>query len=225
MTNRAHNKHWRDKVGFFGFFDCINDTHAANCLFTAASNWLRKKGCDSMRGPMNPSTNHTCGVLLDNFDKDPFIMMPYNFEYYDELIKSCGFEKAKDLVAFERTDKEEMSPRMQKIIARIKKNQDIKFRPINLKNFDEEVHKICKIYNESWSQNWGFVPISDAEIKQTAKELKTIVKTEMTTMCEVNGELAAFAICVPNFNHVLKKWQHLADNGLRIRSLALVQDS
>ena len=207
LTNRAHNKHWQDKTGFFGFFDCINDMRAANMLFHSAAIWLKHKGCETIQGPVNPSTNHTCGVLLDNFDKDPFIMMPYNFEYYDELIKSCGLEKAKDLVAFERTDKEEMSPRMQKLIARIKKNKDIKFRPINLKNFDEEVHKICNIYNESWAQNWGFVPISDAEIKQTAKELKTIVKTEMTTMCEVNGELAAFAICVPNFNHVLKAWQ------------------
>lgn len=207
LTNHAHNEHWQDKAGFFGFFDCINDARAANMLFHEASAWLRSKGCNTIQGPVNPSTNHTCGVLLDNFDKDPFIMMPYNFAYYDELIKSCNLEKAKDLVAFERTDKEEMSPRMQKLIARFKKNEDISFRPINLKNFDEEVHRICKIYNESWSQNWGFVPISDAEIKQTAKELKTIVKTEMTTMCEVNGELAAFAICVPNFNHVLKAWQ------------------
>lgn len=207
LTNKAHNRHWHDKTGFFGFFDCINDTRAANYLFSAAGTWLWKNGYKVMQGPVNPSTNHTCGVLLDNFDKDPFIMMPYNFPYYDELIKSCNFEKAKDLVAFERTDKEQMSPRMQKLIERFKKNKDISFRPINLKNFDEEVHKICKIYNESWAQNWGFVPISDAEIKQTAKELRTIVKTEMTTMCEVKGELAAFAICVPNFNKVLKEWQ------------------
>lgn len=207
LTNLAHNKHWQDKTGFFGFFDCINDTKAAKTLFASASAWLRQKGCKIIQGPVNPSTNHTCGVLLDNFDKDPFIMMPYNFSYYDELIKSCGFEKAKDLVAFERTDKEEYTPRMQKLIERFKRNKDITFRPINLKKFDEEVDKICKIYNESWAQNWGFVPISDAEIKQTAKELKTIVKTEMTTICEVKGEVAAFAICVPNFNKVLKEWQ------------------
>lgn len=207
LTNKAHNKHWQDKTGFFGFFDCINDTKAANYLFSAASAWLNKKGCDIMRGPVNPSTNHTCGVLLDNFDKDPFIMMPYNFPYYDELIKSCNFEKVKDLVAFERTDKEEMSTRMQKIIARLKKNKDIKFRKVNLKKFDEEVDKVCNIYNVSWAENWGFVPISEAEIKQTAKELRTIIKTEMTTICEVNEEVAAFAICVPNFNRVLKEWQ------------------
>ncbi|MBO7605961.1 MAG: hypothetical protein J6S61_05860 [Elusimicrobiaceae bacterium] len=145
--------------------------------------------------------------MLDNFDKDPFIMMPYNYSYYDELLESCGLEKAKDLVAFERTDKEEMTPRMQKLIERFKKNKDIHFRPINLKIFDKEVDTICKIYNESWAQNWGFVPISNAEIKQTAKELKTIVKPEMTTICEVKGEVAAFAICVPNFNKVLKEWQ------------------
>ncbi|MBO4707790.1 MAG: hypothetical protein J5594_04465 [Elusimicrobiaceae bacterium] len=207
LTNIAHNKHWQDKTGFFGFFDCINDTSAAIHLFNAASNWLYKKGCTTIQGPVNPSTNHTCGVLLDNFDKDPFIMMPYNFSYYNELIGTCGFEKAKDLIAFERTDKEEYSLRMQKLIERFKKNKDIHFRPIKLKEFDKEVNTICKIYNESWARNWGFVPISDAEIKQTAKELKTILKTEMTTICEVKDEVAAFAICVPNFNKVLKEWQ------------------
>ena len=207
LTNKAHNEHWQDKTGFFGFFDCINDARAAYMLFSAAAAWLKKRGCQTMRGPMNPSTNHTCGTLIDHFDQDPFIMMPYNFSYYDELIKSCGLDKIKDLIAFERTDKEEMTPRMQKLIDRFKKNKDIIFRPINLKNFNEEVETVCKIYNQSWAQNWGFVPISDAEIKQTAKELKSIIKTEMTTVCEVKGEIAAFAICVPNFNRVLKEWQ------------------
>ena len=207
LTNKAHNEHWKDKTGFFGFFDCINDTRAANHLFSVASNWLANKGCTVIQGPVNPSTNHTCGVLLDNFDKDPFIMMPYNFPYYDELIKSCNFEKVKDLIAFERTDKEQMSPRMIKLIERFKKNKDIKFRPINLRKFNEEVKKICEIYNISWSKNWGFVPISEDEIKQTAKELRSIVQKEMTAMCEVEGKLAAFAICVPNFNRVIKEWQ------------------
>lgn len=207
LTNKAHNKHWQDKTGFFGFFDCINDARAAGVLFNTACSWLKKRGYTKIQGPVNPSTNHTCGVLINHFDEDPFIMMPYNYAYYDELIQSCGLGKVKDLVAFERTDKEEMSPRMQKIIDRFKKNKDITFRPIDLKNFNAEVETVCKIYNESWAQNWGFVPISDAEIQQTAKELKSIIKTEMTTVCEVKGEVAAFAICVPNFNRVLKEWQ------------------
>lgn len=210
LTNRAHNEHWKDKTGFFGFFDCINDARAAYMLFNAASAWLKNKGCDSICGPMNPSTNHTCGVLINHFDEDPFIMMPYNYGYYDELIKSYGFEKAKDLFAFERTDKDEMSARMVKLIERFKRNKDITFRPINLKNFDAEVETVCKIYNQSWAQNWGFVPITDAEIKQTAKELKSIIKTEMTTICEVNGEVAAFAFSVPNLNKILKEWQQNA---------------
>ena len=210
LTNRAHNKHWQDKTGFFGFFDCINDARSAYMLFNAATAWLKNKGCDSIRGPMNPSTNHTCGVLINHFGDEPFIMMPYNYAYYDELIKSYGFEKIKDLFAFERTDKDAMSARMGKIIERFKRNKDITFRPVDLKNFDAEVEKVCQIYNQSWAHNWGFVPISDAEIKQTAKELKSIIKTEMTTICEVKGEVAAFAICIPNFNHVLKEWQQSA---------------
>ena len=207
IVNRAHNKHWNDTTGFFGFFDCINDASAAYMLFSHASTWLWRKGCKSIQGPVNPSTNHTCGVLIDHFEEDPFIMMPYNFHYYDDLIKSYGFEKAKDLIAFERTDKEKMSPRILKLIERFSRNKDINFRPVNFKKFNEEVDKVCRIYNLTWSQNWGFVPISDAEIKQTAKELKSMLKPEMTTICEINGEIAAFAICIPNFNRVLKEWQ------------------
>ncbi len=204
ITNSNHNKHWQDNIGFFGFFDCEDDEQTAKALTDAAVNWLKQKGKDAVRGPVNPSTNHTCGVLIDSFDSMPCIMMPYNYPYYDKLLKACGFEKAKDLLAFDRTDKNEFSPRMQKIINRILKNPDIKMRPVNLKDFDREVKTIREIYNASWSQNYGFVPITEAEIAQTAKQLKMIVKPELTCMIEIKGEPAGFAIAIPNMNRVFK---------------------
>ena len=204
ITNANHNKHWQDNIGFFGFFDCENDPEAAKALTDAAAKWLKQKGKDAMRGPVNPSTNHTCGVLLDSFDSMPCIMMPYNFPYYDALLKTAGFEKAKDLLAFDRTDKNEFSPRMTKIIARILKNPDIVMRPVNLKDFDNEVKTIREIYNAAWSNNYGFVPITEAEIEQTAKQLKMIVKPELTCMIEIKGEPAGFAISIPNMNHIFK---------------------
>lgn len=205
IINEAHNKHWQDNIGFFGFFECENDKGTAKALFDAAANWLKENSKDAMRGPVNPSTNHTCGVLIDSFDSMPCIMMPYNPPYYDELIKSAGLDKAKDLLAFDKTDQSDFSPRMHKLIQRILKNPDLSMRCINIKNFDEEVKIVREIYNAAWNQNYGFVPISEEEIANTAKQLKLIVKPELTCMIEIKGEVAGFAISIPNMNHVLKE--------------------
>lgn len=204
IINKTHNDYWKDNIGFFGFFECEDSQETANALIDAAKLWLKEQGFSVLRGPVNPSTNHTCGVLLDNFDKPPVIMMPYNPPYYNALLEGGGLKKAKDLVAFERTDKNDFSPRMERIMERILKNPEIKIRQINLADFDNEVQIVRRIYNASWAQNWGFVPISEDEIKQTAKQLKMIVKKELTSVIEINGEPAGFAISIPDMNHVLK---------------------
>ncbi|MDR0646302.1 MAG: hypothetical protein LBG46_04955, partial [Elusimicrobiota bacterium] len=204
VINKTHNDYWRDKTGFFGFFECENNQDTANALLAAAEKWLKERGCDKIRGPINPSTNHTCGVLIDNFDKEPVIMMPYNLPYYDALLKGTGLEKAKDLLVFERTDRDDFSPRMKKIMERILKNPAIKMRQINLRDFDNEVESIRKIYNASWANNWGFAPISQAEMRHTAKQLKMIIKPELTCVIEYDNTPAGFAISVPNMNHVFK---------------------
>lgn len=204
IINEKHNKHAGDNIGFFGFFECENNPETAKALIQAAADWLKAKGKDAIRGPVNPSTNHTCGILTDNFDSMPCIMMPYNFPYYDELLKSTGLEKAKDLLAFERTDKDNFSPRMEKIILRILRNPELTIRSINMNDFNNEVKYVREIYNAAWSQNYGFVPMTEAEINDTAKQLKMIVKPELTCMIEIKGEVAGFAISIPNMNHVLK---------------------
>ena len=204
IMNKNHNEHWGDKTGFFGFFECEDNNETAAALINAAGAWLKERGCNKIRGPLNPGTNHTCGVLLDNFDKEPAVMMPYNPPFYDGILLGAGLKKAKDLLAFERTDKDQFTPRMQKIIERILKNPSIKMRQINLKNFEAEVETVRQIYNASWAQNWGFVPITEAEIQATAKQLKLIIRPELTCVIEYDGKTAGFSICVPNMNHVLK---------------------
>jgi len=204
IINKNHNEHWGDKMGFFGFFECEDNKETAAALINAASAWLKERGCDRLRGPLNPGTNHNCGVLLDNFDKEPVIMMPYNPPYYDGILQGAGLKKAKDLLAFDRTDKDRFSPRMQKIIERILKNPSIKIREIDLKNFEAEVETVRQIYNASWSQNWGFVPIAGAEIQDIAKQLKLIIRPELTCVIEYDGKPAGFSICAPNMNRALK---------------------
>ena len=204
IVNKIHDEHWQERAGFFGFFECENNQNTANALFDAAIAWLKAQGATFIRGPMNPSTNHTCGLLIDNFDKMPCIMMPYNPPYYADLIEGAGFAKVKDLLAFERTDKEDFSPRMKKILERIEKNPSLKKRHIDLNNFDEEIDMVQRLYNASWANNWGNVPISKEEIREIAKQLKMILKPEITSVIEIDGEAAAFAISVPNMSHVFQ---------------------
>jgi len=203
IINKRHNEHWQDKTGFFGFFECEDNQEAASALIGAASAWLKARGCDKIRGPLNPSSNHTCGVLLDNFDKRATIMMPYNHPYYNALLESTGMAKTKDLLAFERTDKSDFSPRMKKIMERILKNPSIKSRRINMKNFDREVETVRDIYNASWAQNWGFVPITEPEMRNMAAQLKLILKPELTCIIEYDGKPAGFSVCVPDMAGVL----------------------
>jgi len=216
IINKNHNTHWQDKTGFFGFFECEDNGETAAALIAAAAGWLKSKGMAAMRGPLNPGSNHTCGVLLDNFDKPPAIMMPYNHAYYDALLQKTGLAKVKDLLAFERTDKDDFSPRMKKIMERILRNSSIKMRQINMKDFDNEVETVRQIYNAAWAQNWGFVPITEAEIQSIAKELKMIIRPELTCVIEIDGKPAGFSISVPNMNHVLKILDGSLYNPLRL---------
>lgn len=204
LVNRAHNEYHRENIGFFGFFDCVNDEKVSAALFCAAQDWLKAQGVDKMRGPASPSSNHVYGLLVDGFDSMPAIMMPYNFAYYADLIEKAGLTKAKDLLAFYRTKDDKFSERFLKVCARCERAKGITLRRLNLKKIDEEAEIIRKIYNAAWAENWGFVPLDKRGMADIVKELKPIIRTEGTCVIEENGVPAGFYICIPNMNHVLK---------------------
>jgi GNAT superfamily N-acetyltransferase len=207
ILNHNHNKFHNENIGFFGFFDCVDDKDVAFKLFETVENWARRKGLDEIRGPVNPSTNDSCGILIDGFDKSPCIMMPYNYEYYPKLCESYGFEKARDLYSY-YISQEMLTPKvMQKLergVELVLKRRNATIRPVNLKNFDEEVKKVKEIYNNAWSKNWGFVPLTDDEINHIAKGLKQIVVPEIALFAEVDGKPIGFSLSVPDINQALK---------------------
>lgn len=205
LVNQAHNDYHHENIGFFGFFDCINDADVSQALFAAAEKWLRAQGVCAVRGPANPSSNHVYGLLVDGFDSMPAIMMPYNYPYYEPLITQAGFAKIKDLLAFHRTKDDHFSERFLKVCARCSRAEGITLRRLNLKKIDEEAEIIRKIYNEAWAENWGFVPMSQQEMADVVKELKMVVRPEGTCVLEENGVPAGFYILIPNMNHVLKE--------------------
>ena len=204
LVNTAHNEYHQEEIGFFGFFDCIEDEKVSAALFAAAEKWLKEQGATAMRGPANPSSNHVYGLLVDGFDSLPSIMMPYNFPYYADLIEKAGFAKVKDLLAFYRTRDDKFSERFLKVCARCERAKGITLRRLNLHKIDEEAETIRRIYNEAWAENWGFVPLTRQDMMDIVKELKPILRLEGTCVIEENGKPAGFYICIPNMNHVLK---------------------
>ena len=192
LVNDTYNEYHKENIGFFGFFDCINNSEVSHALFAEGEKWLRGQGVSAVRGPANPSSNHPYGLLIEGFDSMPAIMMPYNYPYYAELIEKEGFAKVKDLLAFERTRDDKFSPLFEKIVARASRAKGVSLRRLNLKNLQQEASAIRKIYNDSWAENWGHTPISEEEIQDMVKELKPILRVEGTCMVEVDGVPAGF---------------------------------
>ncbi|HEY4130122.1 MAG TPA: hypothetical protein VGM50_05870 [Gemmatimonadaceae bacterium] len=207
IENRAHNNFHDDRVGFFGFFECKEDQEAANGLFSAAEAWLRARRLDTMRGPMNPSTNHECGLLVRGFRWHPMIMTTWNPRYYPTLVEGAGFIKAKDLLAYFFPIQGERSFEMPERVTKLAERAlggSLTFRDLDLKHFDTEVARCWEIYNSAWEKNWGFFPMSHESFLHEAQVLKYIVWQRFTFMAEVNGEPAGFMIIVPDYHHAFK---------------------
>ena len=203
IDNRAHNEFHGDKVGFFGFFECEDDFEAAVALFDRAQEWVRARGKDTLRGPMNFSTNDDCGSLIEGFDTPPAIMMPHNPPYHAGLYAAGGFAKEKDLVAY-WYDGGVLPERMTRGIELVRRRKGITVRSLDMKRYDAEVALIRTIYNDAWERNWGFVPMTEKEIGHMAEQLKPVVVPDLIVFAEIRGEPVAFGLGLPDFNVALK---------------------
>lgn len=198
-------KYHENSIGFFGFFESINDQLVADRLFTAATKFLKSKLMKEMYGPANPSMNDECGLLIDGFDSSPMIKMAYSPTYYRTLIENAGLTKVKDLYAYIIAVQREAPEKLVRVIETLKARPEIKVRYINLRNLKEELTKIKEIYNNAWSKNWDFTPMTEAEIDAYAKVLKPLIVPEIVPIVEVNGEPAGMSIGLPDYNQVLKR--------------------
>jgi len=209
IINDNHNKFHEDKVGFFGFFECINDVEIAKELFNAASDYLRENGMESIRGPVNPSTNDECGLLIEGYDRPAVMLMTYCPPYYKALIENCGFDKAKDLHAYEidsdQVRKEGALDKLERVSAIVSKKENISIRKLNMKDFDNELQRVRDVYNSAWEKNWGFVPMTEEEFSYIAKTLKLVVNTDLIFFAEQNGVPIGFSLSIPDFNQVFIK--------------------
>ena len=207
IIDHNHINIHKEQTGFFGFFECLPGTDIAQNLLNAASQWLKERGLETMRGPMNPSTNDECGFLLEGFDSTPMIMMPYTPPYYIRQMEDCGMDKSKDLYAYISVIKDvSAGKRLERLAAGVHERvPGLTVRPADLKNFARELAAVKDIYNSAWSRNWGFVPMTEEEIDSLAKRLKPLIAPDLLIMAEVDGEPVAFLMGVPDYNQVLKR--------------------
>ena len=206
IENKAHNRFHGDRVGFWGFFECVDDQAVADALFDAAERWLAERGLDTLRGPMTPSTNYECGLLVHGFEHRPTFMTAWNPPYYDALCANAGFATAKDLLAFwfegERTGyalPEFVARQAERALA----GGGLTFRDMDPSRFDEEVAGLWATYNDAWERNWGFVPMSQAEFLHMAKDMKSLLDPRFAFVAEVGGEAVGFMLALPDYNEVL----------------------
>ena len=207
IVDKAHNRFHGENAGFFGFFECVNDPVVAGALLSQARQWVSGRGAQFLRGPVNPSTNYECALLIDGFDSDPMVMMTYNPPYYPALMDQVGLRKAKDLFAYSHDARNIDSPKINRIADRAVRTNGVTIRPIDMKNFDAEVARVWEVYGAAtgaWAGNWGFVPMSQAEFAAMGKEMKMIVKPELVLIGEVAGKIVGFALALPDVNQALK---------------------
>ena len=209
IINDNHNKKYNDKVGFFGYFECINSKEVSVALFEAAGNWLKENGMDTIRGPINLSVNDEVGLLVDGYDSPAVLLMMYNPRYYEKLILDYGFIQAKEMYAYIFGEEQiKVNPKsiqkLERVADIVVKRDNIKIRKIVLKDLENELLKVMKVYNSAWIDNWGSVQMTAEEFKFVAASLKPLVDADIVYFAEVNGEPVGFSLSMPDWNKIFK---------------------
>ena len=181
-----------------------NDVAVAEALLSRARGWVSERGAEFLRGPVNPSTNYECGMLVEGFDMSPMVMMTYNFRYYPELMERVGLRKAMDLFAYLSNAHTIEMKKIDRVADRVLATNGVRVRPINMKDFAGEMERVWDVYCQAWSRNWGFIPMSREEFFAMGKEMKQILKPELVLIGEVGGRVVGFALALPDVNQALK---------------------
>ena len=194
-----------DLTAYFGFFELINDRTVGHALFETVVAWARSRGARRLLGPMNPSANHECGLLVDGFDRSPVLMMSYNPSYYQDLIVAEGFSKAKDLQAFYIDLAKCPFDRLERVSSRFRSREpELRIRPIRRRTLRLDLPKLEEVYNQAWSANWEFVPMTSAEVHFMAERLSPLLTEGLAWIAESPAEPVGFVLALPDFNEAIK---------------------
>jgi hypothetical protein len=202
QIDHEHLQRYRDDAGFFGFFDTDNDPEVAKALLGAARRWLADRGMKKIRGPFSLNINDELGCLVEGFDTPPMVMMPHHKPYQGGLIEAAGLTKLKDMYSW-RYSTGESPPRVQKAYDAIEAMPEVYSRHVDPKELERDVRLVMDVYNDAWSDNWSFLPLTEKELAKLAKDFKLILDPSITAIAYVRGEPAAVALALPNLNEAI----------------------
>ena len=204
-VNHVANDYWKEKIGFFGHYECIDDQKAASELFGTAEQWLRERGMTTMRGQWN-FVSQDIGFICEGFEIQPIVLSPYNPPYYNDQVVTFGMKKAKDLLVYscDLAKGYKIPDRFLEFTDRIAERYRVIVRPINMKKLVEDARIIVRLTNESIAGNWGYYPVDESEAEQIAADLKMIVHPEVVLIAEIDSEPIGYIITLPDVNYILK---------------------
>ena len=200
QVNHLHLERYNDATGQFGFLDAVDDRAVFKALLDKAASWLSERGMKRMQGPFSFSINEESGLLVDGYDTPPSIMMGHSLPYYKAHLEALGMSKAKDLIAYDFDLQLELPRAMQMMVRKTKKSKDITIRPASKKNLARDLDIIIEIFNDAWSQNWNFVPMTKEEVTAFGDALKILVSEDYVAIASYKGEPVAMSVTLPNIN-------------------------
>jgi hypothetical protein len=203
QVDQEHLKRYQDSTGFFGFFDTIDDQEVARALVEAAGDFVSKRGMKVIRGPLSLSINEELGLLVDGFDTPPMVMMAHSTRYQGALAEAAGLTKVKDLYAW-RFKVAELAPRAVRAWEQISALPEVEVKNVNRSDLGRDIRKVLEIYNDAWSENWGFVPATEAEGEKMAEDMKLVIDERLAFWVMIDGEPAAICIAFPNLNEAAR---------------------
>lgn len=207
FINPLYLAHYGEKTGHFGFLDAIDDAEVFAALLKTAEDWMRARGMTKIAGPFSFSVNEECGLLIDGFDAPPYVMMPHGRPWYRRHVEALGYAKAMDMYALRYIPRRQFIPeKRMKFIERALSSPKVNIRYIDFKRFDEEIRTLVDIYKDAWSDNWGFVPMTEEQIAHMAKELRPLIEKYNIIFCEYEGEPVAFGLVLPNIMVAIREF-------------------
>jgi hypothetical protein len=205
FVNHNHNRHWNDKVGFFGQFESVNNPAVCKALTGAAEGWLRGQGMDAVRGPQNlPVNEATPGILTAGFDTRPVIYYHYSKPYYESLLLSSGFKPIKRVVSWETEVQRPIEEKLNRLGQKIIDRYGITIESWGKRPLKERKAEMLEVYNDAWNDNFGFIPFEQDEFYRIVDDMQLIMDKDLFLFIYVKGELAAFFGGVPNVAEYLK---------------------
>jgi hypothetical protein len=204
QVNRRHLERHRDATGQFGFLDAVDDPEVFALLLRNAEDWLRARGMRRVSGPFSLSINDECGLLVEGFDRPPSVMMGHARPYFRARVEEQGYVKAKDLIAYDFDVAAPWPPAAQRMLDRLRRMPGVRIRPLDMRRYREEIDTVCRIFNDAWAGNWGFIPFGEDEARYLASTLRPLINPGSFAIGEVEGEPVAFTATLPNLNEAIR---------------------